>query len=304
MVKPVGTTSNSYGKSQQVEDDFGLKKLLSHLRSHTDTESINVEEQELKSLAKMIIEGLAKSLDSKQVASYLNALRHGHSKPCQDSLNLEIPASTTKAIDNFPANTKPRYQEGDRVRWQSPGNSSDWGVIIGHFYAYAKHNYQWGICYLVWLDVNSPSADWIVADTAWEEDLVLIVSQDLKDSLPNLINKRQSLHAPPGSYKSDNPHQPTTRQLSQREQELVQLYSECQLAMTPKHFYHKWQVSHDILAMVCSRSTSTVRHWFSKGKSYRRPNKDDLRNLALMDFVLEHFESIPAEVFSFLCAPK
>ncbi len=304
MIKPVSTTSNSYGKNQQINDHFGVKKLLSYLRSYVDADSMSIGEQELKNLAKMMIEDLANNLDSKQVTSYLNALRYGDSESYQDALNLEIPTPTTKALDNFPANAKPRYREGDSVKWQSPNNISDWGVIIGHFYAYAKHNCQWGICYLIWLDVNSPSADWVVADTAWEEDLLLIVSQDLEDYLPNLISKSQSFHAPPGSYKSNNPNQPTTRKLSQREQELIQLYSECQLAMTPKHFYNKWQVSHDVLAMVCSRSTSTVRHWFSRGKSYRRPNKDDLRNLALMDFLLEHFERIPAEVFSLLCAPK
>ena len=304
MVKPVGTSSNSYGKSQQFEDDFGIKKLLSHLRSHINADLINVEEQELKTLAKMMIEALAESLDSEQITSYLNTLHYGDSQPYQDDLNLEIPAPTTKAIDNFPVSIKPRYQGGDRVRWQSPDNDYDWGVVIGSFYAYARHNCQWGIYYLVWLDIQSPSADWVVADTAWEEDLALIVSQDLEDSETNLMGQHQSVHTPPGNYKSKDSHQSITRQLSQREQELVQLYSECQLAMTPKHFYNKWQVSHDILAMVCSRSTSTVRHWFSKGKSYRRPNKDDLRNLALMDFLLEHFDSIPGGMFSLLCAPK
>lgn len=304
MVKPVGTTSNSYGKSQQFEDDFGINKLLSHLRSHVDTDSINIEEQELKTLAKMMIEGLTESLDSKQITNYLHTLRQGNSEPYQDDLNLEIPAPTTKAKDNFPINTKPLYQGGDRVRWQSPYSDYDWGVVIGSFYAYARHNCQWGIYYLVWLDVQSPSADWVVADTAWEEDLELIVSQDLADCENNLIGKPQSLHNPPGNYKSNDSSLQITRQLSQREQELIQLYSECQLSMTPKHFYNKWQVSHDVLAMICSRSTSTVRHWFSKGKSYRRPNKDDLRNLALMDFLLEHFDSIPGEMFSLLCAPK
>ncbi|HAG82053.1 MAG TPA: hypothetical protein DCL61_13010 [Cyanobacteria bacterium UBA12227] len=90
--------------------------------------------------------------------------------------------------------------------------------------------------------------------------------------------------------------------LTQREQELIQLYSNCQLGMTPQRFYAKWQVSQEVLAAICSRSISTVQCWFSRGRSYRRPQQADLRHLALMDFLLEHFETIPAELVERLCS--
>jgi hypothetical protein len=45
------------------------------------------------------------------------------------------------------------------------------GVAIGHYYAYAQHQCQWAVRYLVKLDLDSPSIAWTVADTAWEEDL-------------------------------------------------------------------------------------------------------------------------------------
>ncbi|NER45198.1 MAG: helix-turn-helix domain-containing protein [Symploca sp. SIO1A3] len=88
--------------------------------------------------------------------------------------------------------------------------------------------------------------------------------------------------------------------MTQREQEIIKLYSYCQLGMTPQRFYAKWQVNQDRIAMICSRSISTVRRWFSRGRNYRRPMSNDLRHLALMDFLLEHFEEIPQELRNLL----
>ncbi|MBD2357012.1 helix-turn-helix domain-containing protein [Tolypothrix sp. FACHB-123] len=92
------------------------------------------------------------------------------------------------------------------------------------------------------------------------------------------------------------------RHLQIREQNLIDLYSHCQLGMTPKNFYAKWDVNHEAIARICSRSLSTVRRWFSKGRNYRSPMPSDLRHLALMDFLLEHFEEIPEEFLKILCS--
>ncbi|BAY21178.1 hypothetical protein NIES2100_09270 [Calothrix sp. NIES-2100] len=94
------------------------------------------------------------------------------------------------------------------------------------------------------------------------------------------------------------------RPLQIREQNLIDLYSHCQLGMTPKNFYAKWDVNHEAIARICSRSVSTVRRWFSKGRNYRHPMSSDLRHLALMDFLLEHFEEIPEELLKILCSLK
>ena len=91
------------------------------------------------------------------------------------------------------------------------------------------------------------------------------------------------------------------RPLTDREHHLIDRYSYCQLGMTPQTFYAKWHVSQEAIAAICSRSTSTVRCWFRRGRSYRRPTAIDLRHLALMDFLLEHFEQIPEDLRSNLC---
>lgn len=91
------------------------------------------------------------------------------------------------------------------------------------------------------------------------------------------------------------------RPLTAHEQQLINQYSYCQLGMTPQAFYAKWQVSQEEMAAICDRSVSTVRRWFHKGRSYRRPSPVDLRHLALMDFLLDHFDQVPVELRNALC---
>ncbi|GAB4297374.1 MAG: hypothetical protein Fur0025_35370 [Oscillatoriaceae cyanobacterium] len=78
-----------------------------------------------------------------------------------------------------------------------------------------------------------------------------------------------------------------------RERQIIQLYSECQLSMTPEQFYQKWDVSYEIMADICWRSPATVARWFRRGDSRRYPTPNDMRHLALMDLLLECYEDIP-----------
>lgn len=81
--------------------------------------------------------------------------------------------------------------------------------------------------------------------------------------------------------------------LGEREFHLITMYSNWDFSMTPKQFYAKWGVSYEQIALICYRSDSTVRGWFKQGKNRRYPQHNDLRHLALMDFLLENFEDIP-----------
>lgn len=94
------------------------------------------------------------------------------------------------------------------------------------------------------------------------------------------------------------------RPLTQREQHLIQRYSHCQLGMTPERFSSKWQVNYEVIAVICSRSVTTVQRWFIKGTSSRRPTPTDLHHLALMDFLLEYYEEIPERLRNLLCPPN
>ena len=91
------------------------------------------------------------------------------------------------------------------------------------------------------------------------------------------------------------------RPITERERTLIALYCYYQSQMTPQQFYAKWAVTHEQIAVICSRSITTVRRWFRREGNYRRPHSNDLRQLALMDFLLEHFEEIPKPLFDLLC---
>ncbi|MEW6495014.1 MAG: hypothetical protein AB1589_21220 [Cyanobacteriota bacterium] len=370
---------------QQALDDFGITQLLLRVSHYMDADFnaqlMHLEEHELDRLAAILIQRLTNSLNGKLIASYLNAIRYGDSHLICDPTQLEIvPPSTSvegkgqrgkgkgenadfsssnpqfkaEACDpftNFPQDITPRYQEGDRIRWRPLDHTTDWGMVMGRFYA--RHQGQWAIYYLIWLDSDSPSAAWTVTDTAWEDDLEpneehsqeaysthcgthpctsslselpLFNSKHFATFSPappsaktspfrqasqqntnrwqaphnTFVFIHKSLHTSGGNYCGER-QTTTPRALTQRELDILALYSQCQLGLTPMKFYAKWSVSYDQLAGICSRSTSTVQRWFSRGRNYRRPQPADLRHLAIMDFLLEHFEEMPAKLINLMC---
>ncbi|WP_287252222.1 MULTISPECIES: hypothetical protein [unclassified Moorena] len=84
--------------------------------------------------------------------------------------------------------------------------------------------------------------------------------------------------------------------IKKREQILILLYSYCQLGMTPQRFYQKWDLTHEDIALICSCSVHTVNGWFSTSRRCYPPTAGHLRHLAIMDFLLEDFETIPKEL--------
>ncbi|WP_242036456.1 hypothetical protein [Leptolyngbya sp. FACHB-321] len=88
----------------------------------------------------------------------------GYQSAVSDFAMSDLPA-------NFPDVEVPRFLYGDRLRWLSNGELTDWGIAVGRFYSFAPHRCCWHWCYLIWLDPDSPSAAWVQADIAWEDDL-------------------------------------------------------------------------------------------------------------------------------------
>ena len=82
------------------------------------------------------------------------------------------------------------------------------------------------------------------------------------------------------------------RSLEPRERRIILLYSSCNLIMTPQEFYSRWLVTHDDVALICRRATSTVNKWFSPS-SNRQASFNDKHHLALANFLLEHYEEMP-----------
>lgn len=91
------------------------------------------------------------------------------------------------------------------------------------------------------------------------------------------------------------------RSLQTREHVLMAWYGQCQCEMSPQAFYQKWAVTYEQMAELSQRSLSTVRGWFRTGQYNREPRPHDCRHLALMDWLWEHFEDVPPEVWRSLC---
>lgn len=175
MVKPIGYLTDSIHVYQQALSDFGVTELMEKLSNFSDADfdasSMNLAQQELESLAAILIRGLAASLNGKAIAGYLNAIRHGSA---DISPNLFHPTCRKLSVllpEIFPFVNPPRFFYGDKLRWIPDGDKTDWGIAIGRFYSFAPHLCNWTWCYLIWLDCLSPSYAWTVADTAWEDDL-------------------------------------------------------------------------------------------------------------------------------------
>jgi len=160
---------------QQALDDFGIKQLLSKLNTYPDAEIeaglMHLEEQEMESLAAILIGQLTQTLNGKLIASYLNAIRHGNLDLLNCPINVEFPQAVYLP-SSFPDSAlPPRFLYGDKLRIVPLDSDTESGVVIGRFYNYAAHRCRWMWCYILWLSPGSFSASWLVATIAWEEDL-------------------------------------------------------------------------------------------------------------------------------------
>jgi hypothetical protein len=175
MVNPLRYLTDSAPIYEQALSEFGITELMEKLSNFSDPDFdaswMNLEQQELESLATILIRELTLSLKGKLIAGYINAIRQGDS---QGLPRLGTVAFSPPSIDlpaNFPNVQTPRYLYGDKLRWIPDGDKADWGVAIGRFYSFAPHHCAWMWCYLIWLNKLSPSSPWTVADIAWENDL-------------------------------------------------------------------------------------------------------------------------------------
>ncbi|NEP29861.1 hypothetical protein [Moorena sp. SIO3I6] len=123
------------------------------------------------------------------------------------------------------------------------------------------------------------------------------------DHLNHLINCQRALNRLAQISRSQSTREHAyPNPITEREEILIYLYSNCRLSMTPQEFYWKWQVNQEDIANICCRSSYAVNSWLAQGARYKTPSSDSLHHLALMDFMLENFEAIPKELLNQLCS--
>ena len=174
MVKPSYPTDSlcTYEEGyQQAKEDFAIANLLTQLKNYSDTPKTNPTQPELESLAAILIRQSTANLNGKAITDYLNAIRQGSANIPPSLVHLVFPPPSLDLPANFPNIGTPRYLYGDKLRFLCDDDKTDWGIAIGRFYSFAPHHGAWMWCYLIWLDKLSPSANRIVADIAWEDDL-------------------------------------------------------------------------------------------------------------------------------------
>jgi len=297
--------------AQQALAELGLTQLLARIKHYRDIDfdasQMHLTDAEVNAIANLFIQELTRSIDGKLIAGVLNALRHGEEMEEIGKQRKQGEWGENFYNRHLPLPT-PGYTEGDRVQWTT--NKTDWGVILGRFYDYNHHHNQWMVYYIIQLAPDSPSAAWVTTDTASEADL-----EKMPDTVEPTENNGNSYRYPthsPGAIASPSVHSSTgrynprrrhnLRPINQREKYIIDLYCYCQLGMTPRQFYSKWDVTYEQLSHICSRSLGTVQCWFKRGKGYYPPQPVDLRHLAILDFLLEHFEELPQSLIKLLCS--
>lgn len=151
----------------QALADFCVVDLIAKVGLCSEANRMDLEPEEREALAAIFVKRLTDSLNEKHVGDYLNIIRNSFEDVLPNPIHLEV--LSCDLPPNFADAVTPRFLEGTRVRWVA--ENREWGVILGRFYAFAPHLCAWTWRYVVWIESDSPSADWIVADTAWENDL-------------------------------------------------------------------------------------------------------------------------------------
>ncbi|MFB2836889.1 hypothetical protein, partial [Floridanema evergladense] len=160
MLKPVSHKADIPYRYQQALDDFGISELLNKLNNHCDADFnsawVHLEAAEAETLAALLIGQLTKNLTGKVITDYLNLLRNNNQAVTSDLPAVELHSLQAITLpENFPQNSKtPLFWIGDRIRWKIINNKeqTDFGIVIGKFYAYARHRASWEWKYLIWLD--------------------------------------------------------------------------------------------------------------------------------------------------------
>ncbi|MGK7930887.1 MAG: hypothetical protein AB4041_05570 [Microcystaceae cyanobacterium] len=149
----------------QALTDFDINSLITQIQSLNPDITPTTAEK----LTASLIQSLNHFLDLSILNTYLTAL----DTPQTDTLPNPI-SEEYSPLNHLPNTFRtPLFKIGDLLRYIPENDSSplDQGKIIGLYYCYAVHQGTWMWRYVLWLDEDSPSRDWLKATVVWESDV-------------------------------------------------------------------------------------------------------------------------------------
>lgn len=80
MLNPVRYKTDEHRAYQQALDDFGITELLAKLKNYSDADFdsiwMQLQQQEIETLAAILISELTQSINGKLLGAYLHLIRH------------------------------------------------------------------------------------------------------------------------------------------------------------------------------------------------------------------------------------
>lgn len=168
------TSTYNFEGALPLAQDIDVTPLLENIPKIASASGKVLHPDEINALATLIIRQLSQNLNREIITNFIDNLRFGNDVADLPRIDLDVSLLHNTLPEDFPDGaTTPSFLYGDRLKWRPLPEEyeTDTGVVIGRFYTYAANRRQWTWKYLILLDKESYSAQFCIADTAWEHHL-------------------------------------------------------------------------------------------------------------------------------------
>lgn len=159
------TSKNTSTRNQSVYPDDAIAQLLLAVQKINPT----LTAFESSQITTLLIKQLAVTLNCEIINNYLQAKRLGQQDIFSVPITREYPQSVE--LPNLLNTPPPNYSIGSKVRLTPIDGATEWGTLIGNYLAYAPRVREWQWKYILFLDKDSPSADWVKTTNAWQDEI-------------------------------------------------------------------------------------------------------------------------------------
>ena len=159
------TSKNTSTRNQSVYPDDAIAILLLAVEKINP----NLTPFESSQITTLLIEQLALTINSEIINNYLQAKHLGQQDIFDAPITREYPQGVE--LPNLLNTPPPDYSIGSKVRLTPIDGATEWGTLIGYYLCYAEHHCKWQWKYILFLDFDSPSADWVKTTNAWQDEI-------------------------------------------------------------------------------------------------------------------------------------